>query len=173
MKSPETPLALGDQIGCMWLLSLMFLSGGVIVLLFGLGVVGNGQPRGWPLVAVLALGATHTAAGAWLLSRSPLIRVKLVDQELRLTQRWPFFKTARRSIHLSEIRRIVTRRGSDSDGDPTWWLELELITGEKIRLTSMEHRSPERIERAVADLKAWSGHRLPHRFDGSPTEGPD
>ena len=143
----------------------MFLLGGLLVLTMSTGLLGSGRPDGWGLLAVIGLGSAHTAAGAWLIMRSPRITVKLEpDQSLRIVRTWPYRRDQRR-IHASQISRLLTRVGQDSDGDAIYWLELQLDTGERVRLISVEHHSSAIVENAVVQLQAWSRRTLPHRRD--------
>jgi hypothetical protein len=156
------PLALRDRAGCMWLLGGLFCAGGSIALALALGF-SDDEPAAWVRLAAGAIGVVHLGAGVWLIRKHPAVRATLgADGRLHIERRFPFHGT-HRSIARDEIARIITRQGSDSDGDPVWSLELQMHDGEHVPLIYVQHHTREEIDRTIEQLRAWAGGSLVHR----------
>jgi hypothetical protein len=164
MRNAER-LVIRDRAGCMGLLGLMFFSGGVLVLtMLLLGKLGP-ERRTWEILAVTAIGLAHFTVGGWLLASTPGRRVLLRRDRpvLELRKNWLTLRRIR-AIHLDEMAGFHVHTTTDSDGDPVFYLELDLRNGETIRLHSVAvHARPE-IDAAAERLRAWSNGRLVARI---------
>jgi hypothetical protein len=147
----------------MWLLGLGFAGGGLLVTAMLLGNV-PGRPTGWALLLVSVIAIAHLATGIWLVVAHPRVTTELHHdgRKLRVLRRWPWFRSAR-ELHIDEIRSVVVRETTDSDGDPVYRLELVLRTDERLVLQSVALPTRAPIDDALGRLAAWSRGRIPVR----------
>jgi hypothetical protein len=162
---PIEHLVLRDRAGCMWLLGLMFLGGGTLVLASWLmGKLGS-DFKAWEIAAVAVIGIAHFSAGAWLLVSTPSTSVKLHHDRpvLELSRTWLLARKAR-LIHLDEVLGFHVHTSADSDGDPVYYLELDLRDGQTLRLNAVGIHGRTAIDEATARLREWSGGRIAARI---------
>ena len=165
-------LPLRDKAGCLGLLGLAFVAGGVMVFALLLGAGSGEEPTGWTRAIAALIGTVHLAAGIWLFLNTPRITVELRRDRtiLQVSRRWLFYRR-KRTIDLAEIAHFRVWLGKDSDGDPVYRLELSLRSGERVKLHSVEEHTREDIDAAAEQLRVWSGGRLAARV-GSPINDP-
>ena len=151
-----------DRAGCVWVLATMFLGGGLTVLALLLGWVGTSRPSGWVFALALVIAVVHIAAGVWLVARTPRIRVRLGphDRSLMVERGWPWSRRHRR-IAADELAAVVIREVEDSDGDPCWYLDARLRSGERLALTSVASHARNEVQAAAERLQSWAGGSLP------------
>ena len=157
-------LVIRDRAGCMWVLGLMFLSGGTLVLTMLLrGKLGS-DFRAWEIWAAAAIGIAHFSAGTWLLTSTPATQVKLHQDRrvLELSRSWLVLRRTR-VIHLDELLGFHMHTSTDSDGDPVYYLELDLRNGQTVRLNAVGMHAQTAIDQLTDRLRAWSGGRLAAR----------
>ena len=152
-----------DRAGCMWLLGLGFAGGGLLVMAMLLGNA-PGRPTGWPLFLISVIALAHLTTGIWLVVAHPNVKTELHHdgRKLRIVRWWLWFRSVR-ELHIDQIRSIVVREDTDSDGDPVYRLELVLRTGERLVLQSVALHTRAPIDAALARLAEWSRHRIPIR----------
>ena len=156
MRLTESPgrLVLSDTPGCIWVLGLAFVGSGTLVLTVPVFAPEWATFVWWERLAVLAIGASHLAAGLWTIRLHPATRLELdrargagLHRVRHPGQRAPTITTFR----LTEVRDVALVESRDSDGDPVFALRLRLSEGREVQLQG--HPAPGREQaRGRADV---------------------
>lgn len=156
MRISETTnrLVLDDVPMAIWLLGSAFVASGTFVLSLPLWSVDWPRMGLLPRTAIIAIGASHLAGGAYTMLKAAATRTELDRGQGigRHVIRWPWRRNAGHSqFALDDARGVEVVRSTDSDGDPVFQLRLWLSGSRSLWLMAQpvhgEQRVLERAER--------------------------
>ena len=127
-----TSIEVRDTPGCLWLLGVWFVAGGVLAMVMPF-IATNRDALGWGAKAVvIAIGLGVLAGGVYTLASTPWIRLRLDPMSRRavLERGGPFGGRETVPFAFADVRSIEARPGRDSDGDPVWELRIWLHSGQ-------------------------------------------
>lgn len=151
-KLIDGKLILQDAPGCLWLFGAFFVFVGSIFVYGSLGGFTNYDRVPWWAIAFsFFMGAIAVGVGIWQIALHPSSKVIINPRTKIVFQRQRgLFKKADRNFRFEEIRRFSVEQGEDGEGDPIWKLELILMSGETVELTSVWERNQEKCETVAA-----------------------
>lgn len=142
-KRAENELIIQETPGCLWILGLLFVFIGGIFVYGSLGGFTNADevPQ-YAIYLAFLMGSIGVAAGVWVIFHAPVTKVFINRQTetVALVRRGLFGK--RENIYsFEQIKQFCLIEEKDSEGDDIWSLGMELSSGERIKISSLESHS--------------------------------
>lgn len=141
MKVEESvnAIKITEAPGCMWIFGLFFVVIGGMLLWGTLGGFSNwNEIETWELAVAFLICVCGIAAGIWIISSGPITRV-VIDRVENTVSVSKYSFSGKRSgfFRFDEVNHFCLIENTDSEGDPTWSIGLNLRTGETIAITSL------------------------------------
>ena len=148
-------LILKDSAGCFWMLGLFFvvIAGTFIIGLLGafynLNEITEPERAGAWFISLSGL-----AAGIWFIYSNPGTKLKFdKDEKLLTIQRRGLMRNEIEKYRLGDIADFKLIESEDSEGDPVYWIELQLKGGNKTNLTELWINNKEVLQKDIDSIK--------------------
>ena len=155
----DNQLTIADTPGCLWLFGLMFVLSGSSAMIAAFAVAAPPTFAAFTRSAAFVIGASHLAAGLWIVRRhaSTLTELdRVTGRGLHRVRRPGSRAPVVTAFALSDVRAVDVRHDRDSEGDPVFQLRLWLSGSLMLPLQAQ----PAQGERAALEHAAAIRHFL-------------
>jgi hypothetical protein len=147
-------LTLQDSPGCFWILSLLFLTVGVITTTGPLGLFTDAAELApWEQAIMVGLGLVAVGAGVFnfLVSMPTFTTFDRSSGQVRIRE----LGRAVRQVPFTEIAGVGICHAQDSEGGDVYRLQLQLQDGEQVPLSKLWMAGQEEHERVAGVIRTF------------------
>ena len=165
MKVVQTSehILIKENPGCLWISAFFFAVFGALFIygaLNGFYFFGLNSP--WAATLTFFLGALGIMLGLWIIYRTPISHL-LIDKRENVVEliRYGIFGKHTVSYDFDEIERFCLIESFDRKDASRWSFGFELVTGEKVPVTSLGFQAEDYEDKFVYPVNVFSGKELP------------
>lgn len=138
-EQTENTLVIRETPGCLWIFGLFFALVGGAFVYGALGGFADYARHGfWMLAVAFIMGAIGVGVGSWIIYRAPVTRIVIyrIENTIMMT-RYGLFGRRETFYDFDEIEQFSLIEECDAEGDQIWSLGMDLINGERVKISSL------------------------------------
>ncbi len=155
-------LLIQETPGCLWIFGLLFVFIGGAFVFGALGGLAD-YDRQSPLMlfAAFSFGVVGIVAGIRIISRAPISHI-VVDRfhSIVVWTRYGFMGRDTSVYRFEDVECFRLIEDRDDEGAEIWWLGMELVNGEVLRIGAVASHFEENERRFVFAANAFAGKQL-------------
>jgi hypothetical protein len=159
----DNHLIIKENPGCFWLFGLFFAFFGVLFI-YGAynGFTFFGIYSPWTVGFTFLLGLIGIGIGFWAIYKNQInnLEIDKIKNEVAVI-RWGVFGKRTTVFHFDEIEKFCLIAGKNNHGLRVWDFGIELMSGEKISITSLGIHTEDYENKYVYPLNVFIGKELP------------
>lgn len=163
LEQTDNKLVVKEAPGCIWILGLFFIGVSGTIVYGSLGGFTNYReiPQ-WQVIVAFVMGSFGVMAGYGIIWAAPVTRLVIDKQHNILTHTRRGINGKTKKIYtLDQIKEFTLIDEADSDGDPIYFLGLELASGEKVKISSLSSHDESYKRDFLFKANTFLGKQLP------------
>ena len=143
LREDFNQIVLQETPASLWLFGLFFATIGGVFVYGSLGGLTNyDEVPAWQLLISFLMGGCAIAVGLWIIYRAPLTKIVINRENETITERrFGLFGRRERVYCFDRIKQFSLIEETDDEGNLIWSLGMDLIDGEKIKISSLPSHS--------------------------------